>query len=146
MINSLPQMQIVGPEHLLQVMTSLQVGLVHLRSRHVPTRSPTICTTRPAIPFGALKFRGDWFVHHWSSSWKLFRSLCFLMNRCLRTDCTKRMIDTLSVSSRHFWQRSVRRESSRLLARCRKWVSRRPRIIDDGSCYVIPDVGTEFNL
>ena len=28
MINSLPQMQIVGPEHLLQVVTSLQVGLV----------------------------------------------------------------------------------------------------------------------
>ena len=28
MVNSLPQMQIVGPEHLLQVVTSLQVGLV----------------------------------------------------------------------------------------------------------------------
>ena len=28
MINSLPQKQIVGPEHLLQVVTSLQVGLV----------------------------------------------------------------------------------------------------------------------
>ena len=28
MINSLPQVQIVGPEHLLQVVTSLQVGLV----------------------------------------------------------------------------------------------------------------------
>ena len=28
MVNSLPQMQIVGPEHLLQVVTALQVGLV----------------------------------------------------------------------------------------------------------------------
>ena len=28
MINSLLRMQIVGPEHLLQVVTSLQVGLV----------------------------------------------------------------------------------------------------------------------